>query len=180
MEVREVDVVISNAATLVGALDEFADMLLQSVSDGASIGFVQPFALEDARAFWLERVVPGLKTGAIVLFEARVDSAVVGTVQLVLPNMPNQTHKGDVAKMMVHPNFRRRGVARELMEALLAEARRRDLKMLTLDTRTGDKAQPLYASYGFSVAGEIPMFAIDPDNPKKLDGTTYMFKWLGD
>ena len=180
MKAGAVNITISNAASLVGALDEFADILLQSVSDGASIGFVQPFALEDARAFWLERVVPGLKTGTIVLFEARLDSLVVGAVQLVLPSMPNQTHKGEVAKMMVHPNFRRRGVARELMEALLEEAKRRGLKMLTLDTRTGDKAQPLYAGYGFNVAGEIPMFAIDPDNPEKLDGTTYMYKWLGD
>lgn len=174
----EVKIEISNAAALVAALDDYADMLTRTVKAGASVGFVQPFTTEDARLYWLQRIVPAVDAGASILFEARVDDRIAGTVQLVLPSMPNQVHKGDVSKMMVHPDFRRRGIARAMLEQLFAEARIRKLSLLTLDTRTGDAAQRLYAQCGFEVAGEIPGFAIDPDNPAKLDGTTYMYKWL--
>ena len=179
MSQQAITIAISNASSLLGSLDEFSEILLQSVSQGASIGFVQPFALEDARAFWLERVVPVLKTGTAVLFEAHLDERVVGTVQLVLPQMPNQTHKAEVAKMMVHPGYRRRGVAGALLDALLVEASARGLKMLTLDTRSGDDAQGLYADRGFEVAGEIPRYARHPHDPERLEGTTYMYKWIG-
>lgn len=176
----DLSISISTAARLLGSMDDYADMLQQSVAAGASIGFVQPFSHEEARRFWIDRLVPMLRTGSSVLFEARLDGTVAGTVQLVLPAMPNQVHKADVAKMMVHPRYRRRGVARALMTALVEEARRRGFKMLTLDTRSGDPAQGLYAGFGFEVAGEIPHYAIDPEDPDRLQGTTYMYKWLGE
>lgn len=162
-------------------ISDFASMLSQSVAAGASIGFVQPFSPSDATEFWLSRVLPQVQDGSSVLFAARLgeDGPIAGTAQLVLPTMPNQAHKADVAKMMVHPDYRRRGIAGGLLTALIHEAQRRSFRLLTLDTRTNDSAQPLYAKFGFEVAGEIPGFAIDPDDPEKLDGTTYMYKWLG-
>ena len=48
---------------------------------------------------------------------------------------------------------------------------------VTLDTRSGDVSQSLYASVGFEVAGIIPDFALDPDG-RTLHSTTYMFKRL--
>lgn len=168
----------ASAATLSTDLSDFADMLTRSVEQGASIGFVQPFDRGAATAFWRDSVAPAVRHDRVVLMCARHNRRVVGTVQLVLPTMPNQAHKAEVGKMMVHPDHRREGIGRSLMEALIEEARKRGFRLLTLDTRTGDTAQPLYAAFGFQVAGEIPGFAIDPHDPEKLDGTTYMYKWL--
>jgi hypothetical protein len=47
--------------------------------------------------------------------------------------------------------------------------------LITLDTRTGDKAERLYGSLGFRAAGVIPNYAYDPDG-RARHGTTYMYK----
>ncbi|WP_202109322.1 MULTISPECIES: hypothetical protein [unclassified Bordetella] len=50
-------------------------------------------------------------------------------------------------------------------------------KLLTLDTRTGDHAEPLYASLGYQHAGVIPQYALEPQG-QRYDSTTLMYKWL--
>ncbi len=167
-----------NAKTLQDEAAAFSELLALAVGAGASIGFVQPFTHEDASEFWLNRTAPLVENAQSLLFVARIEGRVVGTVQLMLPVMANQQHKADVAKMMVHPDFRRRGIAAALLEALIQAAVDRGLRLLALDTRTGDPAQSLYAKFGFERAGEIPCFARDPHDPNKFDGTTYMYKVL--
>jgi hypothetical protein len=61
------------------------------------------------------------------------------------------------------------------MLALEAHAKSLGKTLITLDTRTGDKAETLYASVGFQRAGVIPNYAYDPDGRAK-HGTTYMYK----
>jgi ribosomal protein S18 acetylase RimI-like enzyme len=80
--------------------------------------------------------------------------------------------------LLVHPDFRRRGLARALMAELEAHARMLGRSLLTLDTRTGDRAEPLYASLGYETVGVIPRFCRDPFAADKLDGTTIMYKVL--
>ncbi len=164
-------------AGLAGELDALAEMLRACVDDGASIGFVQPFGLDDARAFWLDRVLPSVARGERRLLVARDDGRILGTVQLDLATMPNQRHRGEVSKLMVHPDGRRRGIARKLMEAVEAVACEEGRWLLTLDTRSGDAAEPLYLSLGFLVAGSIPLYAHAPEE-ERFDATTYMFKVL--
>jgi ribosomal protein S18 acetylase RimI-like enzyme len=65
-----------------------------------------------------------------------------------------------------------------LMRELEVRARRLGRTLLTLDTRTGDKAEPLYASMGYTVVGIIPDFCCDPSDPARLDATTIMYKQL--
>ena len=99
----------------------------------------------------------------------------VGTVQLITAMPPNQPHRCEIAKMIVHPRARRLGIGRSLMNRALHRARELGKTLVTLDTRTGDVAEPLYASVGFEVAGVIPDFAWDPDG-KARHATTYMFR----
>ena len=63
------------------------------------------------------------------------------------------------------------------MVALEGNARRLNRTLLTLDTRTGDAAEPLYASLGYAVAGVIPGYCRDPFGDQ-LDPTTIMYKAL--
>ena len=100
---------------------------------------------------------------------------IVGTVQLLTAMPPNQPHRCEVAKMIVHPSARRLGIGRCLIARAIEHAEELGKTLVTLDTRTGDAAEPLYASVGFEVAGIIPDFAWDPDG-RARHSTTYMFR----
>jgi GNAT superfamily N-acetyltransferase len=108
---------------------------------------------------------------------ARAGDRIVGTVQLDLSVPPNQQHRAEVAKLLVHPSARRRGIARALMVALEAAARSERRTLLTLDTWTGGSAEPLYLSLGYVVAGVIPRYARGSLTPR-LEPTTIMYKEL--
>jgi len=162
---------------LTKSLDDLADVLHAAVHAGASVGFILPHALEDSRRFWQDMIFPSVKTGGRVLLLALAGKRIVGTAQLVIDLLPNQAHRGEVSKLLVHPDFRRQGIARSLMAALETRARELGKTLLTLDTRTGDTAELLYHSLGFQTAGTIPGYCRAPDTDT-LDATTYMYKTL--
>jgi ribosomal protein S18 acetylase RimI-like enzyme len=112
-----------------------------------------------------------------ILLVARIESEIVGAVQLILDTPANQRHRAEVAKLLVHPKARRRGVARALMQAAESVARKEGRTLITLDTRTGDLAEPLYLSMGYIKAGIIPQYAVDPEG-KKLEATSILYKQL--
>lgn len=159
-------------------LDELAALLHACVAAGASVNFVLPFAIGHSVTFWRQTVLPGVETGGRVLLVAEAGSAIVGSVQLAIDTPPNQKHRAEVSKLLVHPAWRRRGIARALMAALEAHAAGLERSLLTLDTRTGDMAEPLYASMGYETAGVIPFYCRDTIEDR-LDPTTIMWKWIG-
>ncbi len=158
-------------------LKDFGALLHACVLDGASIGFVLPFTQSQAEDFWREKVFPPVEEGRRILLSAWLGTQLAGTVQLVIDTMPNQPHRAEASKLLVDPVFRRRGLARLLMISLEDEARRRGRTLITLDTRTGDKAEPLYASLGFETSGIIPGYCLDA-HTGALDATTIMYKHL--
>jgi hypothetical protein len=167
-----------SADNLVRHLPELGALLHACVHDGASIGFVMPYSVDDSEAFWRGKVLPSLRAGGLVLFVARQGDAIAGTVQLDYDTMPNQRHRAEVRKLLVHPAFRRQGVARALMTELERAAHRLQRSLLTLDTRTGDHAEPLYAALGYRTAGVIPGYARASHDDNRFDATTIMYKAL--
>jgi len=158
-------------------LQMLAEMLHASVAAGASISFVQPFSIEDARAFWRDSVLPELRKGRRRMLVARDSEEIIGTVQLVPALPPNQRHRADIIKLMVHPRARRRGIARALMRAVEELARAEGRTLLTLDTRTGDAGEPLYRSLGYVTVGVIPRYSRAVDSPA-LEAATFLYKEL--
>ncbi|MEJ1996375.1 MAG: GNAT family N-acetyltransferase, partial [Limibacillus sp.] len=71
----------------------------------------------------------------------------------------------------------RRGIGRALMLALEVFAAGRGRHLLTLDTRSGDAAEPLYLGLGYQPIGQIPGFSRDTFTDR-LDATTIMYKTL--
>lgn len=159
-------------------LDGLADTLHACVADGASVGFVMPFGATHARRFW-EDLRPSLRDGGRVLWQARLDGRVVGTVSLVLQTPPNGRHRAEVSKLLVHPAARRHGIARALMLEAEDEAYRQARSLLVLDTRTGDSAEALYRSLGYRLAGVVPEYARAADGTDRRDATSVMYKILG-
>ncbi|WP_170334339.1 GNAT family N-acetyltransferase [Ruegeria arenilitoris] len=159
------------------ALNDLSDILHACVQTGASIGFILPFSKEDASRYWQERVRPDLTSCTLDLFAIYDEGRVMGTVQLIPASMPNQPHRADVAKLLVHPEARRRGYGRALMNVLEERAKELGRSMLVLDTRSSDPSRILYQSLGFQIAGEIPNYCRNPFEDR-LEPTTYMYKHL--
>lgn len=162
-------------AAMPAVVPDLAALLHACVHDGASIGFILPFTRDDAMVFWTGNVAPALQAGGRVLLIARVGGRLAGSVQLGIDTMPNQAHRADISKLLVDPRFRRQGIATALMRAIEQRARALDRTLLTLDTRTGDSAEPLYRSLGYQTVGTIPGYALDPAGLKR-DPTTIMYK----
>ena len=156
-------------------LESLAALLHACVVDGASIGFVMPYTPEQARAYWRDKVSPGVQNGGVTMLLALQGEQLVGTVQLDHDTPANQPHRAEVRKLLVHPQARRQGVGRLLMEAIESHAVRLGRSLLTLDTRSGDKGEPLYRSLGYQVAGMIPRYCRDTYETR-LDATTIMYK----
>ena len=151
-------------------------LLNACVHDGASISFILPHSLDDSLAFWRDKVRPALLAGGRTVLAATMAGRVAGSVQLDCDTPPNQPHRAEVAKLLVHPDFRRRGIARALMVAIEAQAQRMGRNLITLDTASAG-AERLYKSLGYRRAGVIPGYARDPLEDR-YDATTIMFKAL--
>lgn len=160
------------AHSLVEAL---ADVLVDCVEGGASVGFMAPLPRERALHFW-RGVADAVAGGRRVLLVAEDEAGVVGTVQLVLDLPDNQPHRGDVVKMLVRRRARRRGVANALLRALEVEALREGRSVLVLDAVTGGDAERLYARAGWERVGSVPRYALMPDGG--FCATTFMHRQL--
>ncbi len=94
---------------------------------------------------------------------AREDARIDGVVMLAPAWAPNQPHRAEVCKLLVHRRARKHGLGRRLMEAIEAQARASGFALLTLDTCRGYDAERLYRRLGWSEAGVIPKFALLAD-----------------
>jgi ribosomal protein S18 acetylase RimI-like enzyme len=167
----------SSSASVDAEIDMLAEVLRAVVYAGAGVSFFTPFSIDEARAFWIEKVLPQVRAGTRRVLVARLDERIVGTVQLELEMPPNQQHRAAVAKLLVHPATRRRGIARALMKALEDIARAEARSLLTLDTVSGSNAELLYRSLEYIAVGVIPRYARSALTPE-LEGTTIMYKEL--
>ena len=154
-----------------------AAILHACVRAGASVSYVLPFSFEDAEAFWTRDVLPAVAMGNRRLLVARTSGRIVGTVQLDLATPPNQLHRAEVRKLLVHPDARRQGIATSLMLTLEKEAANAKRTLLTLDTVSGGHAEMLYRTLGYSEAGVIPGYALNFDS-SQIEAATIMYKEL--
>jgi ribosomal protein S18 acetylase RimI-like enzyme len=152
--------------------DELAEVLLDVVAGGASVSFLAGLSAEDARGFF-ERMAGEVRAGRRLLLAAFAGPRLMGTVQLMLDTPPNQPHRAELAKLLVHRDGRRRGIATSLLHAVEGEARRRGRTLLTLDTMAGHAADHLYQRLGYVRVGEIPEYALFPEGG--VPGPTAIF-----
>ena len=159
--------------------EALADVLLDCVEGGASVGFMHPLPRAKALAFWQNALESAARGERIVLVAEDVDSnTIVGTVQVVLAMPDNQPHRADIAKMQVHRRARRRGLGEELMRAAETAAREAGKTLLVLDTVTGSDAERLYTRLGWQRCGVIPGYALWPRGG--LCSTTVFYRQLAD
>lgn len=156
-------------------LPSLALLLVDAVESGAAVSFLAPLTPTQAEDWWRKKL-SAPASGAILLV-ARDADGIVGAVQLHPAWAPNQPHRADVMKLLVHRRGRRRGLGTRLMRSLETEARAAGFRLLTLDSRRGDAAEGLYRRLGWTTVGTIPRFALDPDGVTPHD-TVIFYKEL--
>ena len=157
-----------------GDVRGLATLLLDAVDSNAGIGFLADLTPQEAEAWW--RSVLESSSPRAVILVARDSEGIAGTVQMQPACEPNQPHRADIAKLIVHRRARGRGIARALMEAVEREAHAAGFTLLMLDTCRGGAAEQLYASTGWVRVGEVPGFALNPDG-SECD-TVFYYKQL--
>ena len=168
-------IVIEQAHSLEGLTTGLGDLLADAVASGASVGFVSPFSAREA-ADWWRSISADIEAGTVILLVAREADRIVGTAQLKLAPLPNARHRAEVAKVLVHRDARRRGIARRLLAAIDDVARREGRTLLVLDTISGSEADGLYRSLGWTEVGSVPNYAAMPDGA--LAPTTFFYREL--
>ena len=91
----------SRAASVDAEVGMLAEVLHAVVHAGAGVSFVTPFSIDEARVFWVDKVLPQVRGGTHRVLVARLDERsewgecgepsdrIVGTVQLDLEMPPN-------------------------------------------------------------------------------------------
>ncbi|CNF33930.1 GNAT family N-acetyltransferase [Yersinia kristensenii] len=156
-------IVLLNAATLPIYRSELASLLIDAVSHGASIGYnTRTLSQEEAESYY-HGLRPAITKGTLLLWIARDDAGIVGTIQLDLCQKTNGLNRAEVQKLLVHSRSRRAGIGHKLiieMENMAIQLRR---GLLYLDTEAGSPAESFYRAQGYRCMGEIPDYACTPD-----------------
>jgi len=144
------------------ALPDLCDTLADCVEGGASLGFMSPFSPKGGEAFW-RGVAEAVGRGEVLLYGAFVEDRLVGTVQVGFALKPNQPHRGDLMKLLVHRDARGLGLSKALMAAAEKGSAAAGRTLLVLDTAAGELAEGLYEKLGWQRSGIIPNYALFPD-----------------
>ncbi|KAJ7153058.1 acetyltransferase [Mycena crocata] len=159
-------------------IPDFADIHIACIETDHTIAtFTPPLNREVIIDWWKERVVDAAKGSRIIFMSFAEDEegrqALAGYVILFRPLTETGPFRGSVEKLLVSPKFRRRGIARQLMEKLEEEAKLRGQTLLALDTETGSPAETVYSKLGYIQLGIIPKYGVSPVDGNLIAGTFF-------
>lgn len=148
------------ADELANATGALAELLVDAVDAGASIGFTAGLDRERAAQYWRDVAVG--PNGRVVLI-AEDATGIAGVVIVAPIAVEVQPHRAEIFKLIVHRRARGRGFGERLMRAAEAEARAMGRPLLSLYTRHGSDGERLYTRLGWIRAGIIPDDSLKPD-----------------
>jgi ribosomal protein S18 acetylase RimI-like enzyme len=133
-------------------------ILADLVRGGAALGWVEPPSRDEVSDL-LAHVISAVHAGDAALRAAYLDRRLVGLGYWLRYARATHRPHADLEKIAVDAAVHGHGIGRALTSALIADARRAGIEVLTLDAR-GDnsKALRLYRSLGFSEYGRLPDF----------------------
>jgi acetyltransferase len=150
---------------------DLARLLVDAVESGAAVSFLLPLSLERAQQWWRSMLAAAADSAVVLV--ARDAEGIVGTVQMHPAWAPNQSHRAEIAKLLVHRRARRGGLGSQLMHAIEQAGARAGFRLLTLDAKRGGAAEALYRRLGWVYVGMIPRFAVDPDGSAMHDDVLF-------
>ncbi|MEA2645459.1 MAG: hypothetical protein QOE92_542 [Chloroflexota bacterium] len=157
-------------------LERLAALVVEAVAAGGSVTWMHPLAPETAKAYWTDALASAQR-GERVVLGAWDEGVLAATVTLLLAMPQNQPHRAEILRLMTQPAHRGRGLATALMREAERIAVARGRTLLVLDTASDGGAAGLYEGLGYTLAGEIPGFALKPHGG--LTGTLVYWKSIG-
>ena len=141
-----------------GDMQDLCDATDSAIEAGGGFGWVRPPARETLERYW-----QGVMTmPSRLMFVARLDGIVCGSVQLVMPPKNNEAQSLAVhlTANFIAPWARGHGLARMMIEAAEDKASAMGFSVINLDVReTQEAAIKLYESMGYINFGEHPYYA---------------------
>ncbi|KAI1121818.1 acyl-CoA N-acyltransferase [Nemania abortiva] len=174
---------VQDASTLSRYLPSLRYLLQRCVNDdpaSSSIGFIAPLPDDIAAKHWLDlqSSIAGSRPENTLLIATVGGDNVVATVVIARALKQTHAYKGEIRKLLVHPDFRRAGLARAMMkEAERFAIDELGLELLLLDTATGSPARLFYLKEGWTEWGICPDYAMDATGTSKHD-CSFFFKRL--
>ncbi|WP_278409022.1 GNAT family N-acetyltransferase [Pseudomonas rhodesiae] len=165
-----------NAESFAHYRQGLSELLLDAVSQGASVGFMADFDDAQARSY-LNGVQASLQDASLLLWVVVRDEQVIASVQLALCQKANGRNRAEVQKLLVHSSARRHGLGQQLMNTLELAARQHRRGLLYLDTEAGSPAEAFYQSLRYTKIGELPDYCQSPDG--RYSPTAIYYKTLG-
>lgn len=171
------EIVKLDEASIDSVMDDLVNLLCDAVNGGASVNFVSPLSTDESLNYW-QKIRPEIEKGERSIIVARDDERIVGCVHLVPCWQPNAQHRAEVQKLLVHSDYRRQGIARQLLAAVEVEARSLGRLLLYLDTERYSVAEWLYRDWGYTQIGIIPLHSLNGQG--ELADTVLFYRWLPD
>jgi ribosomal protein S18 acetylase RimI-like enzyme len=140
-------------------LTELVQATEDAIREGIGFNWVLPPGRDVLETYWKGVLVVPER----VLFAARLDGTLAGSIQLVKPGISKETSSFSAAieAHFVAPWARGHGLAKMLLEAAEREARAQGFSVLRLSVReTQDRAIRLYEEHGYVKWGQLPYFEI--------------------
>jgi GNAT superfamily N-acetyltransferase len=155
-------------------INQLSHLLADSISQGSSIGFLNPTPLTELGAFWRSEFEKLHHQSFIIL--ARLDNVIVGTVIISREQRANGRHRAELRKLMVASAHQRKGIGSELEQKACLHSRQQGITLLYLDSATDFLVAETYEKWGWTRVGSIPNYATDASG--SLVATTYFYKEL--
>lgn len=153
----EIDVRLAESLDNRG-MDELCDATNAAIEAGGGFGWLTPPPRQVMEAYYNGvALVPGRK-----LFLGLLDGVIAGSAQLLMPTRNNEAQAAvcNLVSAFVAPWARGHGLARNLTEAVEAQARAAGFGMINLDVReTQAAAIHVYESMGYVHWGTHPLYA---------------------
>jgi GNAT superfamily N-acetyltransferase len=154
---------------------QLVGLLQDAVDTGASVGFLAPLSTAEARNYWMA-ALEDVARGERLILLALDGHDLIGCAQLLLNTRDNARHRADVQKLVVHSQWQKRGLGRELLSAIEKAAEQKGRTLLLADARAGGPGERLFTSAGYTRLGVIPRFQRGPDG--NFDSTVIFFRHL--
>jgi len=163
------------AEDFAAAVPELADLLVDAIAGGASLGFLAPVD-HGAAVVWWRGQAARVDQGSLLVWVARGPDRITATVGLALEPKANGRHRAEIIKLMVHSGARGNGLSRRLLAVAEDSARAAGRSLLMLDTESDSAAEHVYHTGGWIRYGVVPGYALDPAGTPKA--CSFFYKQL--